>query len=78
MPSDHPARARFLRQFCEMVDAVLACQQPDKLWRTSLLDPASYPGKETSGSSLSCFAFAWGLNQGLLDRARFGPAVDRA
>jgi rhamnogalacturonyl hydrolase YesR len=75
LPADHPARPRFLQQYREITDKILSCQQPDGLWRSSLLDPANYPLKETSGSGFYCYALAWGVNQGLLDRPRFGPAV---
>ncbi len=53
-------------------------QQPDGLWRASLLDPAGYPLKETSSSGFYCFAFAWGVNHGLLDRAAYTPAIEKA
>src|SRR5512138_3570839 len=43
--------------------------------RSSLLDPESYPLKETSGSGFYTFALAWGVNRGLLDRERFEPVV---
>ena len=75
LPADHPARPRFVRQYREMADKILRCQQPDGLWRSSLLDPKNYPLKETSGSGFHCYALAWGVNQGLLDRPRFEPAV---
>ena len=78
LPETHPSRARFLQQYREMADAILVCQQPDGLWRSSLLDPANYPLQETSGSGFYCYALAWGVNHGLLDRARFAPAVLRA
>lgn len=78
LPTNHPSRARFEQQFREMADALLKLQQEDGLWRASLLDPASYPAKETSGSGFYCHAFAWGVNQGLLDRARFLPATLKA
>jgi rhamnogalacturonyl hydrolase YesR len=58
-----------------MADKILGCQQPDGLWRASLLDPADYPLKETSGSGFYCYALAWGINQGIVDRTRFEPAV---
>jgi hypothetical protein len=60
-----------------MAAKVLSCQQPDGLWRASLLDPASYPLRETSGSGFFTYALAWGLNQGLLERATFTPSVLR-
>ena len=78
LPADHPARSRFERQFREMADRVLACQQADGLWHASLLDPANYPLKETSGSGFFTYGLAWGVNQGLLDRAKFEPAVQKA
>ena len=61
-----------------MAARVQSCQQPDGLWRASLLDPASYPLRETSGSGFFTYALAWGVNQGLLERARFEPAVKKA
>lgn len=73
-----PPRARFEQLFKQMSKKILACQQPDGLWRASLLDPQSYPAKETSGSGFFTYALAWGVNQGLLDRAKFEPAVRKA
>ncbi|HEY4081650.1 MAG TPA: glycoside hydrolase family 88 protein [Burkholderiaceae bacterium] len=78
IPEQHPARARFLQQYRDMAQRVLGLQQADGLWRTSLLDPASYPLQETSGTGLYTYALAWGINQGILDRPTFGPAVNRA
>jgi rhamnogalacturonyl hydrolase YesR len=78
LPADHPARPRFVRQFQEMAARIQSCQQPDGLWRASLLDPASYPLRETSGSGFFTYALAWGVNQGLLERAKFEPAVKKA
>ena len=77
LPADHPARPRFEQQFREMAAKVLTCQQPDGLWRASLLDPASYPMQETSGSGFYCYALAWGVNSGLLPRETYLPAVLR-
>jgi unsaturated rhamnogalacturonyl hydrolase len=78
LPSNHPDRPRFERLFRQMAAKVLSCQQPDGLWRASLLDPGSYPLRETSGSGFFTYALAWGLNQGLLDRATFARPVLRA
>jgi rhamnogalacturonyl hydrolase YesR len=75
LPTNHPDRPRFEKQFTDMAEKILTCQQPDGMWRASLLDPASYPLKETSGSGFYVYALAWGVNQGLLDRTRFLPAV---
>ena len=78
LPMNHPDRSRFEQLFKDMADKILACQQPDGLWRASLLDPDSYPLKEASGSGFFAYAFAWGVNQGLLDRAKFEPAISKA
>ncbi len=78
LPMNHPDRPRFEQLFTDLAAKVFSCQQPDGLWRASLLDPESYPLRESSGSSFFTYALAWGLNQGLLDRARFTPAVRRA
>ncbi len=78
LPKDHPDRARFEQQFKDMAAKVLTCQQADGLWRASLLDPASYPLKETSGSGFFTYALAWGVNEGMLERAKFEPAVRKA
>ena len=78
LPMNHPDRPRFEQLFKDMAEKILTCQQPDGLWRASLLDPESYPLKETSGSGFYTYALAWGVNQGLLDRAEFEPAVRKA
>jgi len=78
LPMNHPDRPRFEQLFKDMADKILTCQQSDGLWRASLLDPDSYPLKETSGSGFYTYALAWGVNQGLLDRAKFEPAVRKA
>lgn len=78
LPDKHPARPRFIQQFREMSAKLLKCQQDDGMWRASLLDPASYPLKETSGTGFFAYAFAWGVNQGILDEKTYGPAVRKA
>jgi rhamnogalacturonyl hydrolase YesR len=78
LPKDHPDRPRFEQQLKEMSAALLRCQQPDGLWRSSLLDPEHYPLQETSGSSFHTYAIAWGVNKGLLDRATYEPVVRKA
>ena len=75
MPADYPSRARYETQFKEMAEKIASLQQPDGLWHASLLDPASYPVKETSGSGFYVFALTWGINHGLLDRAKYEPIV---
>jgi unsaturated rhamnogalacturonyl hydrolase len=78
MPPEHPQRKLYEQQFKEMAAKIASLQQPDGLWHSSLLDPDSYPLKESSGSGLFTFALAWGVNRGLLDRKTFEPVVRKA
>jgi len=78
LPMNHPDRPRFETLFKDMSEKILACQQSDGLWRASLLDPAAYTQKESSGSGFYTYALAWGVNQALLDKTVFRPAVEKA
>ncbi len=61
-----------------MAAKLASLQQPDGTWRPSLLDPNEFPYAETSGTALNCFAFAWGINHGLLDAKAYLPVVTKA
>jgi rhamnogalacturonyl hydrolase YesR len=78
LPADEPERKKYEGQFREMAARIAALQCPDGLWHSSLLDPDSYPLKETSGSGFYTFALAWGINHGLLERAQYEPVVRKA
>jgi rhamnogalacturonyl hydrolase YesR len=78
MPKDYPTRGKYIAQFKEMADAIAAIQSKDGLWRSGLLDPDAYNLPEVSGSAFFTYALAWGINNGLLDRAKFEPVVNRA
>ncbi|WP_207221175.1 glycoside hydrolase family 88/105 protein [Pseudoduganella lutea] len=78
MPSDHPGRARLLGQYRDMAARIAGLQTADGTWHASLLDPASFPVKETSGTAFYTYAILWGLNNGVLDRATYWPVVEKA
>ena len=78
LPQNHPTRPFYVSLFKEMSARLIQLQQPDGLWRSSLLDPAAYPGGEASGSGFDCYALAWGLNQGILDKKTYLPVVRNA
>jgi unsaturated rhamnogalacturonyl hydrolase len=78
MTATDPDRARYLEQFKQMSAAILALQGKDGLWRSGLLDPASYALPEVSGSSFFTYAMAWGVNNGILDRKVYQFSVERA
>ena len=75
MPDDYPDRPRYERQFKEMAAALLAIQRADGLWPAGLLAQDIYTRKETSGSGFFIYAFAWGVNRGLLPREPYETAA---
>lgn len=78
MPAGHPDRAKFVTQFRQMAQAIAKLQTADGTWHASLLDPDSYPSKETSGTGFLCYALAWGINQKLLPYKEYYPVVEKA
>jgi len=78
LPLDDPRRDEYVALLRTMSTAVVAAQAADGLWRANLLKPEEFPNPETSGSGFFTYALAWGINNGLLDRATFLPVVGRA
>ncbi|NWK55594.1 glycoside hydrolase family 88 protein [Verrucomicrobiaceae bacterium N1E253] len=75
LPHDHPTRPKYIEQFKQMAAKLKAIQQADGSWRASLLDPASYPSPESSGTAFFTYGFIWGVNNGFLDEKTYLPAV---
>ncbi|MCK0190424.1 glycoside hydrolase family 88 protein [Arenibacter sp. F20364] len=67
----------FLNIYKKMADKLLKIQSPEGHWAMSLLGQKFYPTPETSGTSFNVYGLAWGINQGILDKATFGPAVQK-
>ncbi len=78
LPKDYPQRPFYEQLFKDMAAKIASIQQSDGLWRASLLDPESYPGGEVSGSGFFCYALAWGINNGLLDKKTYLLTVEKA
>ena len=78
LPEDYPERPFYEEVLQKMAKKIVSIQQEDGFWRASLLDPTSYPGGEASGTGFYCYALAWGINSGLLDKATYLPAVNKA
>jgi len=78
MPGDYPSRGKYIEQYKQMADRIASIQGKDGLWRSGLLDPDAYDLPEVSGSAFFTYAMAWGINRGVLDRAKFEPVVERA
>jgi rhamnogalacturonyl hydrolase YesR len=78
MPLDNPERGRYETLYKEMAAKLIAIQPEDGMWRPSLLDAASFPVPESSGSGFFCYGLAWGINHGLLEEKTYLPAVMKA
>lgn len=78
LPKDYATREFYVDIFVKMSEKIASIQQADGLWRASLLDPQSYPGGEASGSGFYCYALAWGVNNGILDKEKYMPVVKKA
>jgi len=78
LPADSPLRPKFIALLKEMAAETVSIQGKDGLWRPGLLDADSYPLPEISGSAFITYALAYGVNEGILDRATYWPAVEKA
>lgn len=78
LPTDFATRPKYEAMFKAMCKKLLSIQGKDGLWRSSLLDTKSYPMGETSSTTFYCYAFAWGINRGLLDSKTYKPAAFKA
>ena len=78
LPADSPLRSKYIALLKEMSAEMLSIQGKDGLWRPGLLDADAYPLPEISGSAFITYALAYGVNEGILDRATYWPAVEKA
>jgi unsaturated rhamnogalacturonyl hydrolase len=78
LPASDPKHADYVTMLQAMAAALKAIQGADGMWRSNLLVPSQYPNPETSGSGLMTYGIAWGLNNGVLDRATYLPVAQKA
>ena len=78
LPKNNRERQRYITLLRTMAASVSRVQGEDGLWRPSLLDPQEVPIPETSSSGFFCYALAWGINNGSLDRQTYLPVVRKA
>jgi rhamnogalacturonyl hydrolase YesR len=67
----------FITLYKKMADKLIKIQTPEGHWSMSLLGQEFYPTPETSGSSFFIYGLAWGINNGILDKATYLPAVEK-
>jgi unsaturated rhamnogalacturonyl hydrolase len=78
LPADSALRPKYAALLKDMAAEMLSIQGKDGLWRPGLLDADAYPLPEISGSAFVTYALAYGVNEGILDRATYWPAVEKA
>ncbi len=78
LPSNSEIRPFYIHLFQEMSGRLVELQQPDGFWHASLLDPVNYPNPETSATALITYAFAYGINNGMLNREQFVAPLKKA
>jgi len=74
---DDPRRPYYVDLFKRMAARLLSLQRPNGYWPPSLLGDPETAADETSGTAFFVHGFAWGIKEGLLDRATYLPAVTR-
>jgi len=78
LPQDHAQRADYEDIFKKVMARLAGAQQSDGFWRPSVLAPESQPFKESSGTGLIAYAYASGINQGILDKKTYISVVEKA
>lgn len=77
LPKEEPSRSFYEDLFVALSTRVAGLQNADGYWHASLLDPDSYPSPETSATGFIVYALAYGVNEGLLDKAYFSPIIKK-
>jgi rhamnogalacturonyl hydrolase YesR len=78
IPASFADRGKYIAIYKAMAARLAGLQQADGTWPPSLLSPEEYPDSEMSGTALDCFGFAWGVENGILDRATYMPVIEKA
>jgi unsaturated rhamnogalacturonyl hydrolase len=78
LPATDARRADYESLLRLMATKLQGIQAADGFWRSSLTQPNAFTTPESSGTAFFCFGIAWGINNGVLDRATFLPTVMKA
>ncbi|HEX9601839.1 MAG TPA: glycoside hydrolase family 88 protein, partial [Mariniflexile sp.] len=78
IPEDAPHREQYVADLKSMAEALVPIQRKDGFWNVSLHDPNHYGGKETSGTALFIFGMAYGVNNGILNKNKYLPVIEKA
>jgi len=77
IPEDAPHREQYIMDLKSMAEALAAIQRKDGFWNVSLHDPTHFGGKETSGTALFIYGMAYGVNNGILDKDKYLPIIEK-
>ena len=75
IPAGDPDRPRIVAIFREMAVKLKTLQKPDGFWSPSLLGDPDTALPEESGTAFYTYGMAWGVKNGVLDRATYEPVV---
>ncbi len=78
LPKKNKYRPFYENLFIEMCGRMIEIQQPNGFWHASLLDPVTYAAPETSATSFIIYALAYGINEGILDKQTYLPALTKS
>jgi len=77
MPANFDKREKYIALYKAMSARLIALQQADGSWPSSLLEAEQKSTPESSGTGLLIYALAWGINHGVLDKTNTLPAVKK-
>ncbi|MES2056694.1 MAG: glycoside hydrolase family 88 protein [Pseudomonadota bacterium] len=75
LDTNDPRRAYYIDLFRDMAARLVTLQKADGYWAPSLLDNGADTPPESSGTGFFTYAFAWGVDSGVLDRKTYRPAA---
>jgi unsaturated rhamnogalacturonyl hydrolase len=78
LPKTDPHYNEYMQDYKDMCKALLPLQRNDGTWNVSLHDSSHFGGKEITGTSLFVYGFAWGINNGHLDKKTYLPPIVKA
>ena len=77
LPENYENREYYVNIFKEMAKKIVELQDEKGFWHASMLDPDSYPNPEMSSTAFFVYGLAWGINNGILDKETYFPAVEK-
>ena len=78
MPKDYKHRDFFELRFRQLAEGVARVQRPSGYWSRSMLCEQDAPGPETSGTAFFTYGMLWGVNNGILNRSKYEPVIEKA